>query len=77
MVTAFAIFRFVIDHAVFHFHFANGIIALEVVAIVHGIPQAKLNGRKDGKFGGFGSFVAELQRPDFKVLALGHEITRF
>ena len=43
VVAPFAVFGFVIDHPVFHFHFAGVEVALEIGGVILGIPQAELH----------------------------------
>ena len=47
VVTAFTIFRLVINRAPFYFHFADIPVPLEVGGIVHGVPQAPFHGGID------------------------------
>ena len=43
VIAALPVFGLVVDGAALHLYFAGGKVALEVGAVVHGIPQAKLH----------------------------------
>ena len=50
VVAALAVFRLVIDDAVFHFHLAGVEVALEVGGVVLRVPQAELDAGEGGEF---------------------------
>jgi hypothetical protein len=74
VVTAFAVLGLVVDDTVFDFDLADAEIALEVAGVVKRVPQAKLNGREDGEFGGALAVIRDRELPDLKVLVEGNEV---
>ena len=75
MVAPLAVLRLVIDHPIHHLHLTHRVISLEVGGIIHRIPQAKFDCRKNGYVGSLGALVGEGQLPDFQVFAQRDEIT--
>ncbi len=47
VVTSFTVLRLVINDPVLDLHLADRIIALEVIGIIHRVPQAEFNGGED------------------------------
>ena len=74
MVTAFAVLGLVVDDTVFDFDLADAEIALEVARVVKRIPQAKLNGREGGEFGGALAVIRDRELPDLKILVEGNKV---
>ncbi len=74
MVAPFAVFRLVINDTILHFHFTNGVITLEVVGVIHGVPQAEFNRREKGEVSLYLALVGEDHLPDFDVLTKRNEV---
>ncbi len=75
MIPALTVLGLVVNHAAFHFHFANRIITLEVGGVVVGIPQAKFNCRENRQVRRFRAVVDESQFPDFEAFTQWDEVT--
>ena len=73
VVAAFAVLGLVVDDAAFHLHLASGVVALEVGAVVHGIPQAELYIAEQVQLLDGGAFVAHRHPIQLAGVALGDE----
>jgi hypothetical protein len=69
VIAALAVLRLVINHAVFHFHLSGVEVALEVGAVVLGVPEAELDLGEAGNGGLGGAAVGDRELPNLEVLA--------
>jgi len=76
VVAALAVFRLVIDHTVHYFNFTGAEVALEVGAVIPGIPQAELDRGEGREAHRLRAQVGQRQLPDLKVLAQWNEIAQ-
>ena len=73
VVAALAVLGLVVDGAAHHLHLAGGEVALEVGAVVHGIPQAELHIAEHIQRAGGVRLVLQRQAVDLARIAAGHE----
>ena len=62
-----------IDGTFHHFHLAGGKVALEIGAVVHGIPQAELHIAEHVQRAGGSGLVFQRQPVDLTGIAPGHK----
>ena len=71
MVPPLPVFRFVVDRVRLDLHLADGEIPLEIGAVVHCVPEAKLNIREDVQRLFCACFIFQRQPDEQAVFALG------
>ncbi len=75
MVTALAIFCFVIDHIIDDFDFPYRQITLVIGRVIPGIPKTEFDGGENGQVCELLAVIYERQLPDFQALSKGHKIS--
>jgi len=76
VVAALAVFRLVVNYAVFDFHLPDAEVPLEVCGIILRVPQAELDDGKNGEFRGLRAMVRHAQLPDFQIFVERHKVAR-
>ena len=73
VVAAFAVLGLVVDNAALYLHFAGGVVALEVGAVVHSVPQAELHIAEQVQLLDGSAAVAHRHAVQLTGIALGDE----
>ena len=73
VIPALPVLCLMIDGTFHHFHLAGGKVALEIGAVVHGIPQAELHIAEHVQRAGGSGLVFQRQPVDLTGIAPGHE----
>ena len=73
MIAPLAVFALMIDATAFHLNFTDGVVALEVAHVVHGVPKAELDrGEEVDLLDGI-ALVRECHPREFAVVVHGNE----